>query len=308
MNSHSDDSSSAKPLLASLRLGRHWRARVLLRFSDPAGLLPQPWPEVSAADWQKALADPAELFRPSPAAQLLKDGHSSRVLRRLLDLGQAQVEVFCKLSRRRNLLRKAIGLFRRSRPSRNWQIGWDLLAQGIPTALPLVILEKRILGLRFVAGIITYSLLPGKTLEQFVRRDASSLSMALSCRLTSQLAGLVRRLHEFDFFHRDLKGMNIFVHSDHSLVPSFYLLDLDGCRHDGRGYRKRVKSLARLARVSLAWSVVRRTLRLRFLKAYLRQCPPVSATCSVDSSPAWKTWWRHIDRQVQRKSRSRGKK
>jgi len=302
MNVYSADSSNTvKPLLGSVRLGRHWRGKVLLRFSDPAGLLPRAWSEVSIADWEKAVADPSELFSLSRGAQLLKDGPSSLVVRRQLELGQSQPEVFCKLSRRRNLLRKAIGLFRRTRPSRNWQVSWDLLARGIPTALPVAVLEKRVVGLCLAAIIITDSLLPGKTLERFVREDAPSLPVSLYRRLTTELAELIRRLHEHDFFHRDLKGVNIFVHFGPSSGPRFYLLDLDGCQPDGQGYLKKVKSLGRLARVSLDWPVVRRTDRLRFLKAYLQTPSKGHRAGPANSSPDWKTWWRDIDRQVRLK-------
>lgn len=61
------------------------------------------------------------------------------------------------------------------------------------------------------------------------------------------------------------------------------------------GYLHKVKSLSRLARASLTWPVVSRTARLRFLKAYLHNCP----TPPDD----WKEWWKDIDRQVWRKFR-----
>ena len=295
MNTGSEKLNDAQAVVDTLRLGGGWRARVLLRYCDPGGLLPRAWPEVSRADWLKVLANPAELLHSDPDAQLLREGHSSRVLQRRLELGGVELEVFCKQSRRRNLLRKAIGLLRRTRSSWNWKIGWSLLAAGVPTALPLAVFEKRLAGLRVAAGIITQSLLPGKTLEEFVCQEAQDLSRRELAHLTKDLAGLFGRLHEHHFFHRDLKGINIFVHFDQRRRPHLYLLDLDGCRANGRGYLKKVKSLGRLARASLDWPVVSRMARLRFLKAYLE--------CSGNSSAQWKSWWRSIDRQVRRKSR-----
>ena len=305
MSAQTTGSATATPLVACLRLGGHWRARVLLRFSDPVGLLGQSWPDVTAADWLEALAEPEELFRTGGEVELLKDSRSSMVVRRRLPLGNARPEVFCKLSRRRNLLRKLFGLFRRTRPSRNWQIGWDLLAGGISTALPLAVLEKRIFGLRLVAIIITQSLLPGKTLERFVREDAPALACGQQRRLTAELAELIRRLHDHDFFHRDLKGVNIFVHSGNASNLRFYVLDLDGCGPHGQAHHKKAKSLGRLARASLGWPVIHRTDRLRFLRAYLAGPSGDARNGQAHSWADWKNWWCHIDDQVRRKSRSR---
>lgn len=294
MSSGSQRLNNAQAVVDTLRLGGGWRATVLLSYPDPGGLLPQAWPEVSREDWLNVLANPAELIHTSPDTQLFREGHSSRVVQRTLELGRFASEVFCKQSRRRNLLRKAIGLLRRTRPSWNWKVGWSLLAAGIPTALPLVVFEKRLAGLRVAAGIVTQSLLPGKTLEDFICQDAGNLSRPDLEHLTKDLAVLLSRLHQHHFFHRDLKGINIFVHFDQRQRPHLYLLDLDGCRSNRPGYLKKVKSLGRLARDSLDWPIVGRTARLRLLKAYLE--------CSTNSSAQWKNWWRSIDQQVQRKS------
>ena len=295
MTAGSEKSDDDRAVLATLRLSGGWRAKVLLSYPDRKGLLPQAWPEVSRADWLKILANPAELLHCAPDTQLLREGHSARVVQRRLELGGSELEVFCKQSRRRNLLRKAIGLLRRTRSSWNWKVGWSLLASGIPTALPLAVFEKRLGGLRVAAGIVTQSLMPGKTLAEFVHQEAQDLAWYELAHLTKDVAKLFGLLHEHHFYHRDLKGINIFVHFDQERKPHLYLLDIDGCRANGRSYLKKVKSLGRLARDSLDWPIVNRAARLRFLKAYLE--------CSGQSSSQWKSFWRSIDRQVRRKIR-----
>ena len=300
MNTSSKKCDNDQAVLDTLRLRGGWRAKILLSYPDQKGLLPRAWPEVSRADWLKALANPAELFHCEPDTQLLHNGHSSRVVQRQLDLGDSTLDVFCKQSHRRNLLRKAIGLLRRTRPSWNWKVSWPLLAAGIPTALPLAVFEKRLGNLRVAAGIITQSLLPGKTLAEFLCQDAQNLSPQELVHLTKDLASLLGRLHQHHFFHRDLKGMNIFVHFDQKQKPHLYLLDLDGCYANVKSHRQKVKSLERLARDSLDWPIVSRAARLRFLKAYLQ--------CSSHSSDGWKSFWRSIDLQVQRKLRRQDRK
>jgi len=257
MNATPVQSCPSAPLFESLQLANAWRATVLLRYTDPGNLLPKPCPETTSANWQSLLANPASPFQLDSKSESIRDGHSSRVLRRELNLNSSKLEVFCKLSRRRNLLRKTVGLLRRTRPSRNWQIAWDLLTARIPTALPLAVLEKRILGLRIAAGIITQSLLPGKSLTLFVCDDAPNLHHSQRCQLTQNLAQLISRLHQQNFFHRDLKGENIFVHLAQTACPRFYLLDLDGCHRTNISPLKIAKSLARLARASLDWPAQR---------------------------------------------------
>ena len=302
MNISADEANTTllKPVLGSLRLEKHWRGEVLLQLGDCGDVFGQSWPRVTVGDWAKAVADPNRLFERAGPGQMLKAGNSNTVVQRQLELGEAQVEVVCKLSRRRNLLRRVHGLFRRSRPSRNWQMGWDLLKEGIATALPVAMLEKRVAGLRLAAVIVTVSLLPGKTLEHFMRKDAAGLTLGAYRRLTGKLAELIGRLHGRDFFHRDLKGVNIFVHLDGTQEVSLYLIDLDGCYHDGRGYRKKVKSVGRLATSSLDWPTAGASDRLRFLKIYLR-------CCGQDQND-WKKWWRSINGEVRRKLLLRNKK
>ena len=304
MNVQANDSNKTslllEPVLGSVRLGKHWRGKVLLQLGDRAEVLGQHWPSVTVDDWKRAISDPNKLFEDGPQTVVLKAGKSSRVVHRQLKLGRAEVEVVCKLSGRRNLLRKIIGVFRQSRPSRNWQMGWDLLGEGIATALPVAVLEKRLAGLQLAAVIITVSLLPGKNLEHFMREDASELELAAERRLTVELAKMVAKLYERGFYHRDLKGVNILVRLSAEGDARLYLVDLDGCYHNGPGYRKNVKSLGRLARASLNWPTVGPSDRLRFLKMYLQY--------TGQDQNDWRKWWSGIDGEVQRKLLLRMKK
>ena len=179
-------------------------------------------------------------------------------------------------------------------------MGWDLLKAGIPTAVPVGMLEKRVAGLRVGSMIMTVSLLPGKNLEHFMREDAGGLAEGAQGRLGKELAELAGRLHDRGFFHRDLKGVNILVRPGEAEKLGLYLVDLDGCYHNRPGYKKRVKSIGRLARASLNWPTVRVSERVRFLKRYLRQ--------TRQGEDDWKRWWRSIDGEVQRKLRQRRRK
>ena len=130
-----------EPVLGAVRLGGHWRGKVLLGLGDGGQLWGQHWPSVTVANWERAIGEARKLFEQVEPEQILKAGKSTTVVQRQLELGGEHVEVVCKLSRRRNALRKMVGAFRRSRASRNWQMGWDLLKAGIPTAVPVGMLE-----------------------------------------------------------------------------------------------------------------------------------------------------------------------
>ena len=64
--------------------------------------------------------NPAELLHCGPNTQLLREGHSARVVQRQLEVGGSELEVFCKQSRRRNLLRKRAARKRRHGRGRVW--------------------------------------------------------------------------------------------------------------------------------------------------------------------------------------------
>jgi len=124
-------------------------------------------------------------------------------------------------------------------------------------------------------------------------QEGASLEPDVIRELMRELVELIGRLHKRNFFHRDLKGVNIFVRPACGHKTCLCLIDLDGCHHGGQKYGKKVKSLGRLVRSSLNWTTVSPSVRLRFLKMYLRECG--------QDQKDWKRWWRNIDSEVHRK-------
>ncbi len=85
--------------------------------------------------------------------------------------------------------------------------------------------------------------------------------------LARALGRFLRRLHDADVRHRDLKAPNLLVRAGSGATPAFWVTDLDGARvvRRGVGWRRRARDLARLDASLAAGS----TDRARVLRAYL---------------------------------------
>lgn len=130
----------------------------------------------------------------------------------------------CKVS----VWTKRIGsLFVRCKSRREWDLGWELLRRGIPTAMPLLWAERR----RFGMVAENYLVLLG------IDRSASFL--AVWRNLTTQemrlewlgrLAHFVRAAHEKGFAHDDLSAEHVLVvagYPTNQSPPQLYFIDLD---------------------------------------------------------------------------------
>lgn len=250
------------------------------------------------AAWRSALADPEAL---AAGGAVIKDSRSVRVAR--VSLPGLGLTAVCKSPRRHKWINELFDLFRPSRARRAWRVGHALLQRGLPTPLPLAVLERRSLGR--VAG----SLLLTEWLPDAADLDAVAAAVlpalpepersAVRCRLGRTLARLMRRLHDAGFTHRDFKGANVLVQDADGPAPRLSLIDMDGIALRGAvGDAERLRSLARLAVSSLAWPEVTDADRVRFLQAYLDGWGV--------SRPDWRGWWRRVRPLVAAKIARRG--
>jgi hypothetical protein len=122
--------------------------------------------------------------------------------------------------------------------------------------------------------------------------------------LIAETARVVRRMHERNVSHRDLKVMNLLVSpADWTLgyrglretgtfAPSgkerVWLIDLVGARGHGKlGRARRAQNLARLNTSFAVLPGLSRSDRLRFLRDYLGW--------GLHGREGWKDWWKEID-------------
>jgi tRNA A-37 threonylcarbamoyl transferase component Bud32 len=239
--------------------------------------------DLSSEFVKRLLADPDAPFR-DPAFQVLKDSRSSTVIELPLPDGTTAIYKRFRVKSPTILLKN---LFRSSAAMRSWTFGHNLLDRGLPTARPLVVLHRHRLGCPAEGYLLTEKV-PAAT-------DLTATVAALRPNdyrvvrgWADSLGRLVRKMHEKQVAHRDLKAPNILM-SGHPAVP--VLIDLVGVvpgKPVGRG--DCVKNLARLNASFLNHPAVTRTDKLRFLRAYM--------AWGLHGSAGWKEWWHDVRRET----------
>ncbi|MBI4583567.1 MAG: glycosyltransferase [Planctomycetes bacterium] len=146
---------------------------------------------------------------------------------------------------------------------------------GIPTAEPVAAGERILSPRRMQSFLITEALQDYQSLEEFAPRRFAALKPAQRCGLIGELALLTRKMHDFNFSHKDFYFGDIFVKNGEggNEKPDFKIIDLERL-HRPRWFKNRwrIKDLAAL-NFSAPPGLVSRAERLRFYKIY-RGLPP----------------------------------
>ena len=224
---------------------------------------------------EQMLTDPDAPFD-APGTVTLKDSRSSTVAVltvRGLTMALKRFRVKTPLVAFKNAVRPTAAL-------RSWKLGRNLLDRGLPTARPLLIVERWRTG-RPAEGYVAFEKLDDAAdLAEAVRRTTDRRVLN---EWADKLGRLLRAMHDREVAHRDLKAPNILmvgVSAPATARP--VLLDLVGVtvgRTVSRATRQR--DLARLA-VSFPPGTLANGVRLRFLRAYLGH------------DRDWKCWWRDL--------------
>ena len=168
------------------------------------------------------------------------------------------------------------GMVRLSPALRACHKAGDLERAGIPTARPVAVADRRLLGF-LVASYFVMEEIPAGTLLRERRHDKR--------QTIPRLAALVATLHQRGFSHRDLKEPNILLDAD----GQPYLIDLEGLRSGITvSDRRAARDFARLAKAALGLANVTRADQVRFLQHYLAE----------RGRGDWRRWWRRIERAV----------
>lgn len=194
---------------------------------------------ISDRDWQDAWPLLLQQIE-SDQFEILKRGSSGDVLAGEIILGGKPVPVVIKRSWRKYWHRYITDIGRGTRARRAWNKAWDLVVRDIPTAWPLLLMEKRALG--YVTDAITvYERIPGHTLDEaaWVRRPREAYHQILH-----RAGRLLRRLEESGLYLYDAKATNWIIREDEKLGLIPMVIDVDGIRR----IRQRSGGLRRLLR------------------------------------------------------------
>ncbi|HYO11672.1 MAG TPA: lipopolysaccharide kinase InaA family protein [Thermoanaerobaculia bacterium] len=193
----------------------------------------------------------ALLTDPAAAVKTLHWGRNYLYISRL-ETVRGPLEVVVKQFRNRDARDRLRRRWRGSKAAKSWQVARALLAAGLSTPNPVMLLESQdesgpsFYICRYLPNMVEARYLfraanAGTEAEQFPQVDFSAFVEALG--------RFIRRLHEAGFWHRDLSGGNILLRFGSDGKPSeLHLVDLNRARM-GRSLSvsERTRDLSRLA-------------------------------------------------------------
>jgi tRNA A-37 threonylcarbamoyl transferase component Bud32 len=202
-----------------------WRGHFFKHYKYPRRWAPASALHVCEENWRKAWP---ELWRQVEADELtvIKRGASGDVLAGEIMLGGRRVEIIAKRPFKRHWYRYVNEIGRGSRAWRAWHKAWALTARDIPTAWPLLVMQKRTLGY-ITDSVIVFERVAGATLAS-VNLDA----MTANDRdmLMRRTGGILRKIDQLGLGHFDAKASNWIVREDEKIGPEPVLVDVDGIR------------------------------------------------------------------------------
>jgi len=158
--------------------------------------------------------------------QVLKRTRSGDVLAGEVTLGGQTVPIVVKRPRRRYWYRYLNEIGRGSRAWRGWVKAWNLILRNLPTAWPLIVMDKRKLGY-VTDSIIVYERVPGPTMH---RVDLDAMDERPRDMLFRRLGRVLRKIDQTGLSHFDAKASNWIVLDDPAMGATPVLVDADGVR------------------------------------------------------------------------------
>ena len=219
--------------------GRGWSGAFFKHAPVPRRWAPSSAHDVTHRDWFEAWPD---LLARIEADQLdvIKRSASGDVLSADISLGGRPVSVIVKRPRRKYWHRWVSEIGRGSRPRRAWRKAWKLVARDVPTAWPLLMMERRVMGY-VVDAVVVFERVRGDLLAHL---DLDALGTEDRDALFRRLGQSLRRMEETGLEQYDAKSPNWMIVSDEKVGPVPVVIDVDGIRAD----RGRAQAMHRLLR------------------------------------------------------------
>jgi tRNA A-37 threonylcarbamoyl transferase component Bud32 len=194
------------------------RSKFARRWSEASGL------RARREDWQAAWPKLWEQIE-SGQLEVIKHSLSGDVLAGEIELAGRRLAVVIKRPYKRYWYRH-INEIGRGRARRAWLKAWRVIVRNIPTAWPLLVMEKSTLG--YVSdSVIVMERVPGTTLAAM---DLDALPTAEREMLLHRTGSILRRIDETGLAHFDAKASNWIVLRDNLTGARPVLVDVDGIR------------------------------------------------------------------------------
>lgn len=180
---------------------------------------------VSNQDWQSAWPRLWKQIQ-SGALEVLKTSRSGDVWAGNVTIGGKSLAVVVKRPYKRYWYRYFNEIGRGSRARRAWMKAWKLIVRNIPTAWPLLVMEKRTLGY-VTDSVIVFERLTGPTMAAI---DLDAIQENQRQTLFHRAGKILRQIDLMGLSHFDAKASNWIVSFDPVLGPRPVLIDVDGVR------------------------------------------------------------------------------
>jgi tRNA A-37 threonylcarbamoyl transferase component Bud32 len=180
--------------------------------------------DVAQAEWEAAW--PSLLARiEADELEIYKRTRSGDVLAGEVMLGAHVIPIVVKRPRRKYWYRYVNEIGRGSRALRAWVKSWQLIVRNIPTAWPLLLMERKTLGYTTDA-LVVLEKIEGRTLaKEDGRKDPQRYHLILR-----RCGRLLRRLERTGLYLYDSKAENWIVRDDAAHGPVPMIIDVDGIR------------------------------------------------------------------------------
>jgi len=202
-----------------------WRGHFFRHAKFPHRWSPASRMDITEKDWHAAWPLLLQQIA-SDQFQVLKRSPSGDVLAGEIVLGGRPVPVVVKKPIRKYWYRYINEIGRGSRSRRAWTKAWKLVVRHIPTAWPLLLMEKRRLGY-VTDSLVVFERIAGQPLSS---PDWSAKGPEQYHNLLHRAGRLLRQLEDTGLFLYDAKADNWIVRDDPKLGPMPMLIDMDGIR------------------------------------------------------------------------------
>lgn len=200
-----------------------WSGTFFSREKFPRRWSPVSRMEISADDWDAAWPSLIERVE-TDQMEVLKRSASGDVLAGDIALGGRPVSIIVKRSRRKYWHRYLTDIGRGTRPRRAWRRAWQLIHRDVPTAWPLLLMEKRSVG--YVTDtLIVYERVSGTMLHSI---DLDALVSEDRQTLFRRLGRTLRNLERDGLAQYDAKTTNWIIRDDPRRGPVPVVIDVDG--------------------------------------------------------------------------------
>lgn len=295
-----------------IKLKDHWKGHVILASKRQMLDSQAAKMEFRIIDWQQLLRQPEKLLV-GDDVEVIKESPSVRVVRRMITIGDKQVDVHIKQAKRKKKFNTILDCLRPCRAVNAFKLGHMFLTRRIPTPLPIAALERRV-GPFLTDSILITETLPSPNLQRFMTFNLTTQpAKAVKSpewekyiyRTMENLGKALQYMHDMGFTHRDLKATNIKIFINKDNVPEAAFLDLDAVRKEFRVLlRQRYKGLTRVFVALQQCHTLTHTGFMRLLMSYMRR--PGSG--ELYYKPYWRLIERWGEKKLQKQIKSRRKK